>query len=284
MAEERGLTINEEEVEEAREKAKEASKAVKEAVQTFPKLNVHQIAELENDLKVPRPNSDAKYAKGDTTAKVQLVFNGSQFLKSTNDLPAKTPLGLIVDQTNFYAESGGQVADTGRIVIDGVAEFKVLDVQEFGGYVVHNGYLEYGALSEGDEVICEYDELRRAPIRNNHTGTHILNHSLREVLGEDIHQKGSLVDQDKLRFDFSHKTGVTLSELKEIEEKSNKYIQQNFKTYSKDVDLDLAREIEGVRAVFGETYPNPVRVVSIGIEVDDLLKNPKNPEWRKSQR
>ena len=281
MAEERGLTINEDEVEEAREKAKEASKAVKEAVQTFPKLNVHQIADLENTIKAARPDSDAKYSKGGITTKVQLVFTGSEFLKTTNELPAKTPLGLLLDKTNFYAESGGQVADTGRIVIDGVAEFKVLDVQEFGGYIVHNGYLEYGALSQGDEVICEYDELRRAPIRNNHTGTHIINHSLREVLGDEVNQKGSLVDQDKLRFDFSHKTGVTLAELREVEDKSNKYIQQNFRTYSKDVDLNLAREIEGVRAVFGETYPNPVRVVSIGIEVDDLLKNPKNPEWRK---
>jgi alanyl-tRNA synthetase len=281
MAEERGLTINKEEVDIAREKAKEASKAVKDAVQTFPKLDVHQINELEEKLKLPRPDSDAKYVKADCKGNVQLVFNGKEFLKSTKDLPKDTPLGLILDKTNFYAESGGQVADTGRIVIDGVAEFKVLDVQEYGGYIVHNGYLEYGELSDGDEVICEYDELRRAPIRNNHTGTHILNHSLREILGDEIHQKGSLVDQDKLRFDFSHKSGISLEDLKKIEDMSNKYIQQNVKTYAKDVDLDLAREIEGLRAVFGETYPNPVRVVSIGIEVDDLLKNPKNPEWRK---
>jgi alanyl-tRNA synthetase len=100
------------------------------------------------------------------------------------------------------------------------------------------------------------------------------------VLGDEVNQKGSLVDQDKLRFDFSHKSQVSLPEIKKIEDLSNKYIQQNFKTYYKDVDLDLAREIEGVRAVFGETYPNPVRVVSIGVDVDDLLKNPKNPEWR----
>ncbi len=280
MAEERGLTIDESEVEDAREKAKEASKAVKEAVQTFPKLNVHQIAELESTINIPRPDSEAKYQKGDSKGKVQLVFTGTEFRKTSKDLPPKTPLGLLLDKTNFYAESGGQVADTGRILIDGVAEFKVLDVQEYGGYIVHNGYLEYGEFTEGDEVICEYDELRRQPIRNNHTGTHILNHSLREVLGEEVNQKGSLVDQDKLRFDFSHKTQVTLAEIRKIEDLSNKYIQQNFKTYSQDVDLDLAREIEGVRAVFGETYPNPVRVVSIGVEVDELLKNPKNPEWR----
>ncbi|KAK5663753.1 hypothetical protein OQA88_4184 [Cercophora sp. LCS_1] len=282
MAQERGLTIDDAEVEVAREKAREASKAAKEAVQTFAKLNVHQIAELENDFKLARPDTEPKYFKGDIKAKVQLVFTGSQFLKTSKELPPKTLLGLILDKTNFYAESGGQVADTGSITIDGVAEFKVLDVQEYGGYVVHNGYLEYGELTQGDEVICEYDELRRAPIRNNHTGTHILNHALREVLGDEVHQKGSLVDQDKLRFDFSHKTQVSLPEIKKIEDLSNEDIKKNLKTYYKDVDLDLAREIEGLRAVFGETYPNPVRVVSIGIDVDELLKNPKNPEWRKT--
>ncbi|KAL2022752.1 hypothetical protein VTK56DRAFT_4568 [Thermocarpiscus australiensis] len=281
MAEERGLTIDEAEVEVAREKAREASKAVKDAVQTFPKLNVHQIAELENTFKLPRPDSEPKYQKGDTKGKVQLVFTGNEFRTTSKELPPKTPLGLLLDRTNFYAESGGQVADTGRIIIDGIAEFKVLDVQEYGGYIVHNGYLEYGELTAGDEVICEYDELRRQPIRNNHTGTHVLNHALREVLGDEVHQKGSLVDQDKLRFDFSHKSQVTLEEIKKIEDMSNEDIRRNLKTYAKDVDLDLAREIEGVRAVFGETYPNPVRVVSIGVEVDELLKNPRNPEWRK---
>lgn len=281
MAEERGLTIDEAEVEVAREKAREASKAVKEAVQTFPKLNVHQIAELESSFQLQRPDSEAKYVKGDIKGKVQLVFTGSEFCKTSKELPPKTPLGLLLDKTNFYAESGGQVADSGRIIIDGIAEFKVLDVQEFGGYVVHNGYLEYGELTAGDEVTCEYDELRRQPIRNNHTGTHILNHALREVLGEEVNQKGSLVDQDKLRFDFSHKSQVTLEQIKKIEEMSNDDIRRNLKAYAKDVDLDLAREIEGVRAVFGETYPNPVRVVSIGVDVDELLSNPKNPEWRK---
>ena len=280
MAEERGLSIDKEEVAVAKEKAREASKSIKDAVQTFAKLNVHQIAELESEHKVPRPDSDAKFAKGDTTGKVVLVFTGDKFVKTTKEIPPKTPLGLLLDKTNFYAESGGQVADTGRIVIDGVAEFKVLDVQEFGGYIVHNGYLDYGELTAGDEVICEYDELRRQPIRNNHSGTHVLNHSLREVLGDEVHQKGSLVDQDKLRFDFSHKTGVTLPELKKIEAMSNSDIKQNLRIYAQDVELDRAREIAGVRAVFGETYPDPVRVVSIGIDVDTMLKDPKNPEWR----
>lgn len=281
MAEERELSIDEEEVAVAREKAREASKSVKNSVQTFAKLNVHQIAELKDQLKISTPDDEAKFLKGDIKAKVQLIYTGTEFKKSTKDLPPNTPFGILLDKTNFYAEQGGQVADTGRLVIDDVAEFKVLDTQQFGGYIVHNGYLEYGELNAGDEIIAEYDELRRQPIRNNHTGTHILNHSLREVLGDDINQKGSLVDQDKMRFDFSHKTGVTIPELKKIEDLSNSYIQQNCKIYSKEVDLDLAKQINGVRAVFGETYPNPVRVVSVGIDVDMMLETPENPEWRK---
>ena len=124
-------------------------------------------------------------------------------------------------------------------------------------------------------------QLRRWPIRNNHTGTHILNYALREVLGDTIDQKGSLVAQEKLRFDFSHKSAITDAELQKIEDISTSYIRQNCRVYSKDVPLAIAREVEGVRAVFGETYPDPVRVVSVGVEIDELLKDPKNKEWRK---
>lgn len=283
MTEERGMEPTDEaDIAKAREDAREASKKVKDKAKAFPKLNVHQIAELENEHKIPRPDAEPKYGKGDITSNVQLIFTGESFVKSSKDIPAETPLGLILDRTNFYAESGGQVADTGRILVDDdVAEFKVEDTQEYGGYVVHIGYFSHGSLSTGDKVICEYEELRRQPIRNNHTGTHILNHSLREVLGDEVNQKGSLVDEDKLRFDFSHKTGVTNEEIKKIEDLSNSYIKQNCKVYYKDVELEAARKIAGVRAVFGETYPNPVRVVSVGIDVDMLLEKPDNPEWRK---
>jgi alanyl-tRNA synthetase len=280
MAEERDLQLDEAEIRVAEEKAREASKAVKESAHTFAKLDVHQIAEL-SKIGVPQPNDDGKFSKGDGTGKIQLIYDGKDFLKTTEGLPLDKPLGILLDKTNFYAEQGGQVADEGKLLIDGVAEFKVSDVQVYGGYIVHNGHLSYGTFKAGDEVITEYDELRRHPIRNNHTGTHILNHALREHLGDDINQKGSLVDQDKLRFDFSHKTGVTLPEIKKIEDSSNSYIKQNCKIYAKDVDLDTAKGINGVRAVFGETYPNPVRVVSVGVEIETLLADPTNSEWRK---
>ncbi|PHH78925.1 hypothetical protein CDD82_2753 [Ophiocordyceps australis] len=281
MAEERGLDIDDAEVEAAKEKAREASKAVKSSVETFAKLNVHQIAELEHQHKVARTNDDLKFRKGDCKALIQLIFDGKKFVQSTKELEPNSAFGLLLDKTNFYAESGGQIADTGSIVIDDVAVFDVMDVQNFGGFILHSGYLKYGTLSAGDKVICEYDELRRAPIRSNHTATHLLNHSLREVLGDDINQKGSLVDDEKLRFDFSHKMQVNLEELGKIEAMTNDYIGRGGVIYSKEVDLELARQIEGVRAVFGETYPNPVRVVSIGKEVDEMLKDPKRAEWRR---
>jgi len=280
MAQERGLDINDGEIDVAREKAREASKFVKETAQTFAKLDVHQIAELAEKFNLPKSNDDAKFSKDNITSKVQLIFDGKNFLNTTEGLPEKASFGILLDKTNFYAEQGGQTYDTGKLIIDDVAEFKVDDVQSYGGYIIHNGHLAYGNLKAGDTVICEYDELRRHPIRNNHTGTHILNHSLRQHLGDDVNQKGSLVDKDKLRFDFSHKSAVTPAELKKIEDSSNKYIQQNSVVYAKDVDLDTAKGIEGVRAVFGENYPNPVRVVSVGVEIEALLANPKNPEWR----
>jgi alanyl-tRNA synthetase len=128
-------------------------------------------------------------------------------------------------------------------------------------------------------VLAEYDELRRQPIRNNHTGTHVLNFALRETLGLEVDQKGSLVEPEKLRFDFSHKAGVTDAELEKIEQISMKYIKDDHVVYSSDVDLTTARKIQGVRAVFGETYPDPVRVVSIGVPVADLVKATDSKKW-----
>lgn len=146
---------------------------------------------------------------------------------------------------------------------------------------MHTGYLKYGNLSVKDQVLCEYDELRRWPIRNNHTGTHVLNYALREVVGDGVEQKGSLVSNEKLRFDFSNKAQVGVAELAKIEQISNDYIAQNLVVYAKEVPLATAREINGVRAVFGETYPDPVRVVSVGVEVEELLADVKNPSWAK---
>jgi len=280
MAEERGLEINEEDVEQARIKAREASKGEKKAGSDLVKLTVHDINALERMPDVPKTDDSAKFEKGNIHATIRAIYYGGNFFKSTKEVPAGEQFGVILDRTNFYAEQGGQENDIGKILIDGEAEVDVQNVQQYAGYVMHTGYMSYGSLDVGSEVLCQYDELRRQPIRNNHTGTHILNFALREVLGDDINQKGSLVAEDKLRFDFSHKAGVSDAELSQVEEKSTSYIRQNSEVYSKEVPLATARQIEGVRAVFGETYPDPVRVVSIGVPVEDLLEDVKRKDWR----
>ena len=281
MAEERHLTIDDKEVEEAQEKAREASKGVKTADERKVELDTISLGKLQSMQDVSATDDMPKFEKGDISAKVAALFHGGEFPKSSTDISEGEQFGIVLDRTNFYAEQGGQEADTGKILIDGVADFDVHDVKVKAGYVLHIGNLKYGTLSVGDEVICEFDEERRDPIRKNHTGTHVLNYGLREVLGDGVHQKGSLVAPDRLRFDFSHGSGVADKDLEKVELVCSDYIRQNGQVFAKDVPLATAQEIEGIRAVFGEKYPDPVRVVSVGIPVETLIENVKNPEWRK---
>ncbi|KAI5963176.1 ALA1 [Candida pseudojiufengensis] len=281
MAEEAGLKIDEEGFEVAKEESREASKGNgSKNASNLVKLDVHALSELDGK-KIPKTNDEAKYGLDNIKAQILAIYDGNEFLESIefNNNESKQ-YGILLDKTPFYAEQGGQEYDTGKLVIDGKSEFNVENVQVYAGYVLHTGYLTEGKISVGDEIIAAYDELRRWPIRNNHTGTHVLNYALRTVLGEGVDQKGSLVASEKLRFDFSHKQALTLKELEEVEKISTQYIKDNKQVYYKDVSLNDAKEINGLRAVFGETYPDPVRVVSIGIPVEELLKDPKNEEWR----
>lgn len=129
----------------------------------------------------------------------------------------------------------------------------------------------------GDKVNVKVDYTRRALVAKNHTATHILNFALRQVLGDKIDQKGSLVDEAKLRFDFSHNKPIELEEMQRIEQICNEEIQKKHAVNFQEVGLAKAKAINGLRAVFGETYPDPVRVVSVGPKVDDLLKDSKTP-------
>ncbi|GAB7354144.1 hypothetical protein MBLNU459_g4704t2 [Dothideomycetes sp. NU459] len=279
MAEERGLSINDDDVAEAQAKAKEASKGEKKAGADLVKLDVHDLGKLEQMDDVTKTDDSFKFGRSNITATIKAIYHSRQFLKSTKEVPEGEQFGMILEKSCFYAEQGGQENDTGKILIDGEAELDVQNVQVYAGYVLHTGYMSYGQFEVGQEVICEYDELRRHPLRNNHTGTHILNFALREVLGDEINQKGSLVAPEKLRFDFSHKAAISDKDLIEVETKSTSYIRQNSVVYALDVPLATARNINGVRAVFGETYPDPVRVVSVGVPVEQLLEDVKNPEW-----
>jgi alanyl-tRNA synthetase len=281
MAEERGLEINDEEVEVAQEKAREASKGDKKAGAVVVKFDVHDLGALENMDDVPKTDDSSKHGRENIKAVIKAIYHNKKFLKSTIEVPEGEQFGVLLDKTNFYAEQGGQEYDTGKLLIDGEAEISVENVQLYAGYVLHTGYIKYGELSVGSEVIAEFDELRRNPIRNNHTGTHVLNYALREVLGNEVDQKGSLVAPEKLRFDFSHKAGLSPAELDKVESISSEYIKQDSQVYAKEVPLASAKEIRGVRAVFGETYPDPVRVVSVGVPVEELLADVKNEKWEK---
>ena len=131
-------------------------------------------------------------------------------------------------------------------------------------------------------ISCLVPQSRRRPLRSNHTGTHILNFGLREVLGDHIDQKGSLVAATKLRFDFSHKGPVTVPELRQIEDIANGWIKKNVKVYGKELPLKTAQDIPGLRAVFGEAYPDPVRVVTLEFDAEEIIKDISNPKWRQT--
>ncbi|EPQ29336.1 uncharacterized protein PFL1_03091 [Pseudozyma flocculosa PF-1] len=282
MAEEQGLGVNTQEFEKAQAESKELSKAGgKKGEADAVKFDVHDLGHLEKDDSVPKTLDEFKYGVGSVQAKVKAIYQDHKFVDATSKLGASDrSFGILLDRTNFYAESGGQQADTGSLVIDGKAEFVVEDAQVSSGYVLHIGYLKYGELKLDDEVVASFDELRRASIRNNHTGTHILNFGLREVLGDHIDQKGSLVAPSKLRFDFSHKQGVSVPELKKIEDISLDWVKRDVAVFSKEMQLEQAQKIPGLRAVFGETYPNPVRVVTLEYDIDEIAKDIENPKWR----
>ncbi|KAG7196105.1 Alanine--tRNA ligase [Scheffersomyces spartinae] len=280
MAEEADLKIDEAGFEKAKEESREASKAGgNKASVELVKLDVHALSELDSNSKILKTDDSFKYGVENVKSTILAIYNGSEFVDTIDN--EEKQVGIILDKTPFYAEQGGQIYDTGKIVIDGKSEFNVTNVQVYGGYVLHTGFLIEGSLSVNDSVISTYDELRRWPIRNNHTGTHVLNYGLREVLGDGVDQKGSLVAPEKLRFDFSHKQALTPKELEQVEDICNAYIKENKQVFYKDVSLDTAKEITGLRAVFGETYPDPVRVVSIGTPVEDLISDPKNDAWNK---
>jgi alanyl-tRNA synthetase len=172
----------------------------------------------------------------------------------------------------------GQVYDTGKIVLNN-GEFAVENCQVFGGFVVHIGRLTSGSVSVDDPAVTHVDYRRRILVAPNHSMTHVLNFALRKVLGDHIDQKGSLVDDAKLRFDFSHPRPLKPSEIVAVEKICNDQIDAGYEVFSMPVPLEKAREICSLRAVFGEVYPDPVRVVSIGHPVLPMLEDPQNEKW-----
>ena len=170
---------------------------------------------------------------------------------------------VVVNQTPFYGESGGQVGDTGVMLADGV-RFRVTDTQKKGGDLfIHTGTVEEGTLKGGLALALNVDHARRAAIRQNHSATHLLHEALRQVLGDHVAQKGSLVAPDRLRFDFSHPKPLSADELEKVEDIANTIVLQNAPVTTRIMALDDARA-SGARALFGEKYGDEVRVVAMG--------------------
>lgn len=188
-------------------------------------------------------------------------------------------LGVVLDKSPFYPEGGGQVADVGIFETIEGEELQVVDVQSYAGFVLHT--CRPGELGVGDVVSARVDSERRKRISPNHSMTHALNHALRATLGDGVDQRGSVCDEDRLRFDFSHPKAVEPAQLTEIEHLVNALVESRKPVQAYTVPLKRALAVSSLRAVFGENYPDPVRVVVLGSDVDiaEILDQPTDPRW-----
>ena len=176
---------------------------------------------------------------------------------------------VVLDSTPFYAESGGQVGDIGRISIGEDTVFSVSDTQKQKDVYLHIGHLISGELATGDKINASVDENYRSAVVLNHSATHLMHAALRRVLGDHVQQKGSLVDAEKLRFDFSHYQSLDPAEMVKIETLVNDQIRANLQTESDLMDMESARNT-GAMALFGEKYGDVVRVLRIGSDSVEL--------------
>ncbi|WP_316397564.1 alanine--tRNA ligase [Bradyrhizobium sp. 33ap4] len=208
---------------------------------------------------------ETESAEGAVTA---LIKDGAE----VESLKAGESGAIVLNQTPFYGESGGQVGDLGVLTGEGV-KFRVTDTQKKAGDLfVHLGTVEQGTLTIGTALQLEVDHARRSSIRANHSATHLLHEALRQVLGDHIAQRGSLVTPDRLRFDFVHPKQITPEELARIEDIANDVVLENDEVTTRVMGVDDAREA-GARALFGEKYGDEVRVVSMGKGARDHGQN-----------
>ena len=199
------------------------------------------------------------YDHSDTNATVLGIYAENN---AVDQIKEGDQVGIILDKTVFYAESGGQVGDTGIIETE-TSLFNVVDCKKVGTHFMHFGHLKHGAISRGDKVKVEIDTERRQSITCNHSATHLLHEALRLVLGDHVEQRGSMVDGDRFRFDFSHDTSVSAEEIRKVENIVNMEIMRNKKVVTTSMSMEEAQK-KGARALFGEKYGDVVRVVNIG--------------------
>jgi alanyl-tRNA synthetase len=248
IARERGLTLDYQGYEKAmgaqRERARAASK-----------FGIDYNAE---SLKLEGVTEFSGYQNIDGHERIRSVIVGSEH----KNAEAGDEAIIVLERTPFYAESGGQVGDTGLLTWGG-GRFQVTDTRKEGNNHLHIGTVVEGEMFPGLAVDARIDHERRERTKRNHSATHLLHAALRKVLGEHVSQKGSLVDPDKLRFDFSHLEAVSAAQLQEIERQVNQQILQNTSVDTEVTDMEHA-QAKGALALFGEKYGDSVRVLSMG--------------------
>lgn len=248
VARERELTIDEQGFEKAMEEQRQRAR---EAGQFGTDYNAI--------IKVDTNTAFCGYSATQGESRIAAMFvDGNE----VDTLSAGDKAILILGETPFYAESGGQCGDAG-VIQTATGLFKVEDTQKLGNAIAHHGELIEGVLAKGDEAKAIVDAKRRAAISLNHSATHLLHAALRQVLGSHVAQKGSLVKAESLRFDFSHLEAMTPVELKEVERLVNAQIRRNHTIETSIMDIEAAKA-KGAMALFGEKYDDEVRVLSMG--------------------
>ncbi|HHZ6806479.1 TPA: alanine--tRNA ligase [Morganella morganii] len=216
-------------------------------------------ADYNSLIKVDRRSDFSGYDHNEQAATIVALYKEGQ---PVTELNAGDEGLVILDKTAFYAESGGQVGDTG-VLSSNDAQFSVLDTQKYGQAIGHAGRVDSGKLTVNHKITAKIDEERRNAIRLNHSATHLMHAALRQVLGEHVSQKGSLVNDKYLRFDFSHFEAMTPAQIREVEALVNAEIRKNEPVVTELMDLEEAKA-KGAMALFGEKYDERVRVLSMG--------------------
>jgi alanyl-tRNA synthetase len=248
IARERGLSIDQA----AFDVAMDAQRRRAQAASKFG-------VDLRDTVKLSGKTEFSGYDRVADSAKVtSLIFDGAL----VDVLRPGQEGQVVLDHTPFYAESGGQIGDTG-FLLGANARFTVRDTQKIGASFAHVGVLEKGNLRIGDAVDAQVDQERRTAIALNHSATHLLHAALRKILGKHVEQKGSLVAADRLRFDFSHTQALSPDELRQVEDLVNSEIRENAPVETRVMALDQAKAA-GAMSLFGEKYDSDVRVLSIG--------------------
>ncbi|KAM9608219.1 alanine--tRNA ligase, mitochondrial isoform 6-T7 [Morphnus guianensis] len=280
ILEEKGISLdsaafNELALEDAKQKAGGPPAGQLEDTNTC--LDVHSLAQLRSS-NVPATDDSPKYAYtlgqhgryefSPCQATVLILYRDQSLQK---EVGAGQRCGVILDRTNFYAEQGGQASDQGYMIHLGQQDilFPVQSVRLCGGYVIHE-VTAVETLRAGDQVQLFVDEAQRLACMANHTATHLLNFALRHVLGDNTEQRGSHVTAEWLRFDFNTTGPVTVEQLQQVEQVVQDVIKRNEVVHTAEVPLMLARRVQGLRAV-DEGYPDPVRIVSLGVPVESVL-------------